>query len=167
MTKFRKKSRPIYRDGERSCPICDSPLPAHQTWPGADYRFCGAPKCAAKVKKLQQARYIDQNERKCDRDECSNFVPEGRYRTNPAFLCCSADCWYAHTFKDGGERVTCDCGCGTEFTRKKKQNNPGGLVFLSPQHGGDYHRKKYLEESCGVFREIAYEYLEGFARLRY
>jgi integrase/recombinase XerC len=167
MTKIRKKSRPIYRNGERNCPICVAPLPAHQTWPGADYRFCGAPECAAKVKKLRQGRYIGPNERKCGRVDCNDFVPEGRYSTNPDFICCSPECWYSHTFKDGGETMTCDCGCGTEFKRKKKQNNPDGLVFLSPKHMGDYYRKKNLAESCGVFREIADEYLEGYAPLRY
>jgi len=121
MNRTRKRSRPVYRDGERKCPICDAPLPAHQTWPGADYRFCGAPKCAAKVKKLQQARYVGPNELKCHRAVCDNFVPEGRYRVNPAVICCSAECWYSHTFKDGGEKIKCDCGCGTKLPGRRNR----------------------------------------------
>jgi integrase/recombinase XerC len=74
---------PKYEAGERSCPICSDPLPAHQTWPGAIYRFCGKPECAAIVKTMKGGRYIGTGEHKCEGADCDNFVPEGRYRPQP------------------------------------------------------------------------------------
>jgi integrase/recombinase XerC len=160
---------PNYAARERTCPICGTPLPAHQTWPGARYRFCSASECAAKVKKLPRGRYIRPNEHKCEGDACSNFVPEGRYSIIPAYLSCCAACWYRRRER-GNIRVKCDCACDREFFRSAariKRANTGGLLFFSPQHQGHYIRNKYLADRCGVFREIVDEYLCGFASFRY
>jgi integrase/recombinase XerC len=157
---------PKYEAGDRSCPVCAASLAAHQTWPGARYRFCGAPECAAKVKTIQGGRYIGPKEHRCEGDNCSNFVPEGWYRMIPSYLSCSAACWFRRMAK-GNIRMKCGCGCGQEFLRASKRRSISRLVFFSPQHQGDYVRNKYLTESCGAFREIVDEYLKGFAALHY
>ena len=45
MTMTKNELMPKYEAGERTCPVCAALLPAHQTWPGARYRFCGKPEC--------------------------------------------------------------------------------------------------------------------------
>jgi site-specific recombinase XerD len=157
---------PKYEAGERKCPICGEPLPAHQTWRGARYRFCGKPQCAKKVKAKRKSRYVGANEYRCDGEGCENFVPEGRYGTQPAYLSCSAECWYRRSLK-GNMHLTCGCGCGQEFLRASQPETVCGLVFISKEHHGDYLREKHLTEHCGVFYGIATEFLEGYASLRY
>jgi integrase/recombinase XerC len=100
---------PKYEAGERACPLCSESLPAHQTWPGARYRFCGQPECLAIVKRMMCGRYIGPNEHKCDGDTCDNFVPQGRYRAHPAYLSCSAECWYRRSIKGN---LAYSGGCG-------------------------------------------------------
>ena len=153
-----------YEAGERVCPICSIPLPAHQVWGGAKYRFCGAPECATKVKMLRHGHYVNANERKCELKSCSNFVPEGRYHS-AAHLCCSAACWLRRR-DQGSWLLTCDCGCGTQFLRRKKPKN-GSIVFLNPQHAGLYERDQLATERCGRFRGIFDEYITGSAASRY
>lgn len=63
--------------------------------------------------------------------------------------------------------MICGCGCGTEFLRASKRPRKGGLVFLSNRHQGDFLINKLLTESCGYFRPIADEYLDGAAKLHY
>jgi integrase/recombinase XerC len=158
---------PKYEAGERNCPICSEPLPAHQTWAGARYRFCGKPECAAIVKaKKGGGRYIGANERKCDCEDCENFVPEGWYRHRPTYFSCSANCWYRR-FVKGNLVLKCDCGCGKDVLRPCKRKTTTGLVFASKKHQSNYLINKYLTERCGVFRDIADEYLNGFAALHY
>ena len=53
---------PKYEYGERTCRVCSAPLPAHQTWPGATYRFCGKPECSAVVKLKKRGRWIGPGE---------------------------------------------------------------------------------------------------------
>ena len=126
---------PKYAAGKRTCPICGTPLPAHQTWPGARYRFCGAWECVAKVKKLPRGRYIETNEHKCEGAGCSNFLREGLYRKGHADLCCSAECWHRR-HQRGSHRMKCDCGCGREFFRLKKSTNLNGLTVFRIWQGG-------------------------------
>ena len=157
---------PKYRSGERCCPICDDPLPPHQTWPGAKYRICTKPGCVAEVKALKWGRYIGPNEHKCEGGDCDNFVPEGRYRSKPTYLTCSPECWYRRSVK-GNLVLPCGCGCGGEVLRPCKRKTATGLVFVSTKHKSEYLTNKYLTECCGPFREIVDEYLSGFATLHY
>jgi len=154
-----------YDANERSCPTCAVPLPAHQTWPGVRYRFCGAADCAAKVKRLRNGRYIVTNEHKCEGPNCDRFVPEGRYLVGVMLTCC-AECWLRRGGR-GSTRMKCGCGCGKELLRNSKRKNVSGMVFFSPQHRGSYVRNKHLTDSCGAFREVVEEYLEGFVTLHY
>jgi len=135
--------------------MCGVPLAAHQTWPGAPYRCCGASACASKVRKLPGGLYVAAHERKCDASGCQNFVPEGRYRIRSA-VCCSLECWES-VQRRGTVRLVCACGCGQEFFRQRKPRHRRS--FISLQHEGDYVRNKYLEEACGGFRTILEEYL--------
>jgi integrase/recombinase XerC len=155
-----------YGAGERTCPICSESLPAHQTWRGARYRFCGQPECAAVVRAKKGGRYIGANERQCHGNECGNFVPEGWYRKRPTYLSCSAECWYRRFLK-GNLIRKCACGCGKDVLRPCKRKSATGLVFLSARHQADYITNKYLAETCGVFRGIFDEYIGGFAALHY
>jgi integrase/recombinase XerC len=162
---YEERLTPKYEAGQKVCPICSIPLPAHQVWGGAKYRFCGSPECATKVKKLPRGRYINANEYKCELTDCSNFVPEGRYYLR-SYLCCSAACWYRR-HELGSMVLTCACGCGTEFTRRKKKRNDEGLVFLDVHHAGAYQREKLASERCGRFRGTFDEYLSGYAASHY
>jgi integrase/recombinase XerC len=164
--RYGSEATPMYGAGQHTCPICSAPLPAHQTWPGARYRFCGSPGCKEEVMKLRGGRYIGSNEHNCEGGGCSNFVPEGRYSTVPIYLSCSAACWYRRMNR-GEILFTCDCGCGEKFYRRGKRENMHGLYFLNPQHQGAYFGNKYLDETCGPFRGIVDEYLKGFASLHY
>src|SRR5260370_7566809 len=65
--------------GARNCRICNELLPAHETWPGARYRFCGKPGCAEILKASTSGIYIAANEYKCDGPACENFIPTGLY----------------------------------------------------------------------------------------
>lgn len=155
-----------YDEGERTCPICGEALPAHSTWPGARYRFCNRPECTEKVKHLKGGRYFAENTQKCKGPNCTNFVPEGRYSANCKFIACSPEC-YRLRLAQGGIVLTCDCGCERTFHRASHDHSKSGLVFLSPRHQGDYLIEKTLKESCGRFRPIADEYLDGVARQHY
>src|SRR5260370_32821372 len=155
-----------FEAGQRKCPICDRPLPAHETWPGARYRFCGEPECVEAVQANKTGRYIGPNQYKCDGPQCENFVPTGLYSKIFRVLTCSSRCSNRREWK-GTQRLTCGCGCGLDFLGKKKRNNVDGLVFISSQHRGTYIRNKYLRESCGVFLGLATEYLDGFASRHY
>lgn len=157
---------PKFAAGERSCPICGSPLPAHQTWPGARYRFCGKPECRVHVIALGWGRYIRPNEHKCEGENCGHFVHEGRYTLKPRYLMCSPECWYARSVK-GNLVLKCGCGCGEDVLRPSKRTTLTGLVFVSHKHSGRYFSEKHLNAYCGEFREIVDEYLNGFARLHY
>jgi len=157
---------PTYKAGDRRCPMCGEPLPAHQTWPGARYRVCGKTECTLKVNNHAGGRYVGPNEQRCTADSCSNYVPEGRYGIHPRDLSCSAACWYRHDSK-GKILMKCGCGCNQTFLRRSKRKCIHGLVFLSPAHQGNYTRNKHLNESCGIFRDIADEYLGGFASEHY
>src|SRR5215472_11201819 len=152
-----------YGDGERRCPVCGEPLPAHQVWPGARYRFCGKPECVAQVKRLPRGAYIGAKEHKCAAKSCENFLPEGRYRLS-AKLYCSADCWHRC---EGRVPVQCDCGCEKWFMRKPKRKTSGGLVFMSKKHRGSYLRNKRTAEACGDFNNVVSAYLHGFASIHY
>jgi integrase/recombinase XerC len=63
--------------------------------------------------------------------------------------------------------MTCGCGCGTTFFRASHRPNKHGLVFASSRHYGDFVANKLLEKSCGHFRAIADEYLNGIAKRHY
>jgi hypothetical protein len=81
------KAAQIYRyeAGQRNCPVCNDPLPAHETWPGARYRFCGKPECADVVKTSPAGIYIAQDERRCDGPQCENFLAPGFTVRPPVF----------------------------------------------------------------------------------
>ncbi len=162
------KYQPVstYEAGIRKCPICDSPLPAHQTWPGARYRFCMKPECMAKVKESRCDRYIGLDQQKCERDGCTNFVPEGLYRSRPTYLTCSAECWHRRNSK-GKPIRNCDCGCGQQVLRRCKRKSVTGQMFVSPKHHGNYQINKHLAQRCGLLLNIVDEYLKGFAALHY
>lgn len=157
-----KQVKPIYRDGERKCPVCAAPLPAHQTWPGAHYRFCGSRDCADNIKQLKSGQWVESNSRKCDREECVEFVAEGHYAKHSS-LCCSSDCYSNRIYYDGGQKMTCRCGCGKEFSRKYKADKP---AFSSNKCHARYKVEKNLA-SCGSFRPLVEEYLDGVGKIRY
>jgi integrase/recombinase XerC len=162
----RDKMAPRFKDGDRACPICAKLLPAHQTWPGARYRFCGAPECAAEIKKIPHGKFIEVNERRCEAGGCDNFVPEGLYASRPTYLSCSEECWYRRDSR-GSLALECACGCGIPVLRRGKRTSITGLVFLSRQHQGNYASDKYVRENCGIFLQIFKEYIDGSASLRY
>lgn len=155
-----------FGDAERPCPICNDPLPAHITWPGARYRFCGTTECAARVKILKNGRFVDPDSEPCRASNCSKFVPQGRYERGLVCVACSPEC-YTRCQLDGSIRLTCGCGCGNEVRRASSRNNKTGLVFFSASHRGEYFRSKRLQETCGVFVPLMEEYLRGFAVTRY
>lgn len=157
---------PRYEAGERTCPICSDPLPAHHTWRGARHRFCGKAECAAVVKKMKGGRYVAPNEQRCEAGSCDNFVPEGWYANRPNYLSCSGKCCLRRSIR-GNLCRQCGCGCGLNVYRSSAKKTASGLVFASPQHRGNYRRAQYLTECCGIFRDLVVEYLNGFAALHY
>jgi integrase/recombinase XerC len=157
---------PTYVDGERSCPICSEPLPAHQTWPGARYRFCGSPTCAPKVKGLQKGRYIEANSVKCEAPDCDAYIPEGRYTGRSVFVACSPECHRKRALK-GSMEMTCDCGCGNKFSRASKRGSVTGLVFLSNEHRVKYVREQYATDSFGGFLDVVDRFFAENVPLRY
>jgi integrase/recombinase XerC len=146
------------------------PLPAHETWPGARYRFCliGACKDKVALKGKPGVRYVEHQQIKCGAIGCTNYVPEGRYATRPGVLICSAKCARALPRVSGARRqvVNCRCGCGAELTRRLNPNNKEGY-FASSQCRDRYRIQQYLTENCGVFKDVVEEYLEGAAAVRY
>jgi integrase/recombinase XerC len=155
-----------FKDGERSCPVCNEPLPAHETWPGARYRFCMTAECRTRVIATKgMLRYVEHQQVKCGAIGCTNYVPEGRYAPNPGVLTCSAVCAGA-PLAASRQQVTCRCGCGVELTRRLSENNKEGY-FASYECHGRYRLQQNLTENCGVFRDLVEEYLEGAAALRY
>lgn len=155
-----------YEAGQQHCPICNDPLPVHETWPGARYRFCGKPECAEVVKANQAGIYIEQGERRCDGPQCENFLISGLYSKGARVLTCSVRCANRREWK-GTHNLTCDCGCGLPFLGSKKKNNVSGLVFISHRHRANYLTSKYMRESCGAFLSLANEYFDGFALRHY
>lgn len=154
-----------YKAGERTCAVCSEPLPAHETWPGARYPFCGKPECAATLKASKRGRYIGPNEHKCEGPDCNNFIPQGRYDRKADYLACCGQCWVRRRTK-GNRLLKCGCGCDQEFLGRAERRPIDGRYFLSSRHFGVYLHNKYVE-GCGAFKEIIREYLEGFAALHY
>lgn len=148
-----------YNAGDRACPVCGVPLPAHETWPGARYRFCGGAVCARILKQSKRYQYIDANQRKCDGPDCDNFLPEGRYDLRADVLTCSGDCWLRRRSK-GNRKLTCGCGCGQEFLGKAERRPTNGLYFMNARHYGDYQKEQHLIASCGPHLPVVKEYLE-------
>lgn len=145
-----------YSDGERLCPVCnETPLPAHEVWPGAKYVTCGKLSCEAKP--LHAYGTIGPNERKCEGPGCNNFVSGGKYHNRVKFFACSARCWARRSAK-GSIEMICGCGCGTKFFRASERDNTTGLVFLSNDHHTRYMRDKYATESFGHFRELVEQF---------
>lgn len=164
MTK--KEIMPKYQAGERACPICSAPLPAHQTWRGARYRFCGQAECAAIVEKMKGGRYVHANEQKCQAGGCDNFVPAGWYANRPNYLSCSGQCCLRRSLR-GNHARKCGCGCGQNVYRSAGKKKVLGLVFVSREHRSNHRRNRYLTANCGNFKDLALEYINGFAALHY
>ncbi len=162
------KAAHIYKfeAGARNCPICNELLPAHETWPGARYRFCGKPECAEVLQASTTGIYIPANKYRCDGPACENFIPSGLYGKTARILTCSPRCANRREWK-GTHTLTCDCGCGLNFLGSKGKNNVSGLVFISQQHRAHYITTKYQSESCGPFLGLVAEYLGGFASRHY
>ena len=142
-----------YAKGERHCPECDRPLPAHETWPGARHRFCGRPECKAAVKDTEHWRYIEAGTFSCEGPGCTNFIPEGRYDRQAHFLTCCGECWVRRRIK-GNRLLTCGCGCGEEFLGRAKRRPIGGLNFKSTRHYGDYRHKQHVIKASGAFHVV-------------
>ena len=155
-----------FEAGQRNCPICNEPLPAHETWPGARYRVCGKVECAEILKASTTGMYIAESQRRCDGPQCENFIPSGLYSRTARILTCSPRCANRREWK-GTHDLICDCGCGLHFLGTKKKNNVSGLVFISQQHRAHYITNKYESESCGAFIGLLAEYLDGFASAHY
>jgi hypothetical protein len=122
-----------YQDNERCCPICNTTLAAHQTWPGAQYRYCLQPACTTVVRENLKGgcRYIGPGEQPCTALGCSAFVPEGRYATNPSRLVCSPEC----CMRAPTERpiLLCACGCGQQLSAN------GLNPIFQPTAGHTFH----------------------------
>jgi integrase/recombinase XerC len=159
---------PFYKDGERTCPVCNDPLPAHQVWPGARYRYCLKAACKRQLFAGNRHgwHYIEAGERKCDAEGCSNFVSEGRHSNNASFKTCSAACYYACANAEQPARL-CACGCGQEVRRISWAGSGANSVCISREHWGRYKTKKFLAANAGIFRPILDEYLSGFAETHY
>lgn len=162
------KAMPNYKDGERHCPICHDPLPAHQVWPGARYRYCLKSACKPLLFAGDRKgwNYIEAEERKCDAEGCSHFVPEGRYSNHSPLKTCSAACYYTCANAGKSTRM-CACGCGQEVRRISWDGSDDSLVFLSHAHRQRYLIHEYLSTNTGVFKPILDEYLTGFAETHY
>lgn len=156
----------FYENGERICPMCDAPLPAHETWLGARYRFCLTAECKAKVLAQKgHRRYVEHKQVPCGRIGCNNFVPEGVYSNNPSVLACSAAC-AAGPIRDAKQKVTCRCGCGVTLMRRVSEGKKEGF-FASYECHGRYRLQQNISENCGMFKDLVTEYLVGPAAFRY
>jgi integrase/recombinase XerC len=155
-----------YKEGERTCGVCGELLPAHETIPGARFRFCGKPQCAAILRTGKRGRYVGPNQLKCEGPGCNNFIPEGRYDLRADYLACCGECWVRRRTK-GNRLLTCGCGCGQEFLGRAERKPTNGLYFLSLKHYGTYQKEQYLVSSSGPLLPIVREFLEGFAALHY
>ena len=150
-------------DGERRCPVCKDPLPAHDTWPGHRFQYCGQAECAAKV---NHYRFIPGNSYRCEGPNCQNFVPEGFYDLRAGYYTCCGECWIRRRTK-GNRLLTCGCGCNRQFLGRAERKPIDGKYFLSPRHYGDYQHKQYVIEMAGPYADLFNEYLEGFAEGHY
>lgn len=168
-----------YKEGEQGCVVCNCPLPAHETWPGARHPFCGSAECSASLKErnpfegknrpglaAQVGLYVEPSEIKCEGPGCNNFISEGRYDRRGDFVVCSGECWMRRRTK-GNRLLTCGCGCNQQFLGRAERKPIDGLYFLSSRHYGVYQHNKYLDETCGAFKDLVREYLDGFATLHY
>lgn len=161
-----------YGEGEQNCCVCNSPLPAHETWPGARHPFCGSAECSASLKARppftrpglasKVGLYVGPNERKCGDYDCKDFLPEGRYDARNAFLTCSAKCWLR---RHGAGETThrCDCGCGEEFIGRRRHGVIHGRRFKDNKHKGAFEKRQHAESVCGELLPIALEFLNTFA----
>lgn len=176
MNTFMTQRIMYYRDGERNCPVCRRPLPAHVTWPGARYHFCGRKKCAAALRSTAgrgyctstsgpRLRYIGARQVRCSWSRCKHYVAEGLYSAKRTYyIACSAECW-RRRYLIGSVRGKCACGCGMDVLRRGRQ--VGKRMFVSKAHHSDYLHRTYLNKSCGPFRALYEEYASGFALIHY
>jgi len=159
----------VFQEGERKCPICNEPLPAHETWSGARYRFCMKVECKIAVRRSHSGmRYVEQRQVKCGASGCTNYIPEGVYSLNPPVLTCSAMCAKTKLRATSSrmQQVLCRCGCGVMLTRRISDHNKEGY-FASGSCRDRYRIQRYINENCGVLKDLIEEYLGGEALNRY
>ena len=155
----------LFKDGERICPSCGTPLPAHETWPGCRFRYCGSVKCTEELRRQDHGRYVEPNSIRCDADGCDNFAPEGFYGPYVSFLCCSSSCWRFRRTKRQ-DPVLCSCGCGEEVPHRVR-NALHNRAYVSTEHHARHNHELFFASAFGHFRPVVEEYFESFAVLHY
>lgn len=154
-----------FADGKRNCPNCGTALPAHETWPGARFRYCGNSACTEQLRQHDNGRYVAPNTVKCDAEGCTEYVPEGFYGPYASFLCCSVSCWQKRRAQRQ-EEVLCACGCSTPVTHRVR-SALNDSAYVSPEHQARHKQELFLKEAFGAFRPIIEEYLTDFVSLHY
>jgi integrase len=155
-----------FKNGEKGCPICGTPLPAHRAWPGFRYQLCGKQECHSKFKAENcRAKFIPANTQRCGVSGCENYLPEGWYWFRPTTKSCSPECWLSH-FLSVRPGVPCGCGCGENVQRCDSALSKDGLNFVDRAHVGNYNMQNTFGQ-CGPFESIAKEYFNGFAQIHY
>jgi len=154
-----------YADGECTCSSCGSPLPGHETWSGARFRYCGSAACTAALRQHENGRYVAPCTVRCGVEGCIEFVPEGFYNLNAALLCCSSRCWQQHCTKQK-EHLLCSCGCG-EQVQRPRYGTLQGLIYLSAEHQARHKHELFFEQAFGSFRPVVEEYFTDFAQMHY
>ncbi len=145
----------LWADGERTCVVCETGLPAHEGWLGAPLPLCESKKCAKLVKTIETGYYIKAKTRRCGLLSCENYVAAGRYKVTGT-PCCSLACGVR--LAQYGKKVhTCAC-CGVKFNGIERKSD-GRDVYLNPEHR-TRHLQAKRQAKIGPFRHQYEEFLK-------
>ena len=162
-----------FADGEKVCVLCDKPLHAHDTWPGARIHTCTGLSCVQDIDSLASslnsllrgAKLVRSATEICRGPKCGRFVPARIYGSRSKNFCCSSACWYRRDMNTTALYV-CKCGCGKTFAGHRSLSRRRGTAFLNIEHRANFLLEKNLSR-CGNLRNVAREYLSTFVPLHY
>ena len=156
-------SRRLFRAGEKSCAVCNDPLPAFESNSQRGYA-CTKTECRRTVyaNLIQKTREIKEGEVICSLDGCTRPVAPGTYQLRRTrFFCCAS---HERKFYGRTEVGKCLC-CGEpimDFPFKM-----GRRQYLNKAHRLHHLSQLRVPEIAGPFAEVLDSYLTGEAKLCY
>jgi site-specific recombinase XerD len=132
-------------------------LPAHESWPGAKFRYCGRANCTEALRKHDHGRYVAPNTVICEAAGCSNYLPEGFYRGGASYACCSGACW-----KDCRIRAK-----NEGYAKNNAQRKQTRLEVVPTNPKKQYKRKAIWELVPPAFQSVVEQYFTDFVPLHY
>ena len=156
--------RKQYADREKSCHICDKPLPAFSCSPGRTQFYCNTPECRRAHYQKVCHRTIGENEVPCSRPGCTGFAPAGEYHPRTKHFFCSEECRKKSAWFLSVPWSNCDW-----CTKPIRRANRTDLKhrFCSPKCTHLFRSERVIRERAGSYFELLTEYIDSYASYHY